>query len=237
MTIENLLRGVARKARSGIERALYVGDNVTCNVCHRSSRSWLRGKSMGRCPSCRCATRTRVLWWYVSQANRLVDKRTLHFAPEAPLERNLRSERLSRYVTADYRNPKADIQLDIQALPFGDGEFDLILCSHVLEHIHDDRLAMKELRRVCSASGSVLIMVPQSSAPSTVEDLSSLTPEVRRARFGEIDHLREYGQDLCEILTSAGFSVVSFSPAEHIPSATRARYGLAADQTIFVCSP
>lgn len=236
MIITALLKNVARKARSRAERIWYAGDSVTCNICQRSSRTWLYGRYAGRCPGCRCATRTRVLWWYLTREVKLGEKQTLHFAPEVPLEANLRRSHLRRYVTADFRNPKADLQVDIQALPFADGAFDLVLCSHVLEHIRDDRLAMRELRRVCSPGGSVLIMVPQSDATKTREDLSELSPEIRKERFGEIDHLREYGQDLGELLTSAGFTVVTFEPADSISPAARLRHGLADNQTIFVCS-
>ena len=177
-----------------------------------------------------------MLWWYLAQEVKLGDKQTLHFAPEIPLEANLRRSRLQGYVTADFRNPKADVQVDIQALPFADGEFDLVLCSHVLEHIHDDRLAMREMHRVCSPGGTVLIMVPQSDAAQTREDLSELSPEVRKERFGEIDHLREYGQDFVDLLNSAGFTVTTFKPAASISPAVRMRHGLAENQTIFVCS-
>jgi len=231
------LKAVARKARSRFERLWYVGNHVTCNLCDYSSRSWLHGRVAGRCPGCRCATRTRVLWWYLSKNVQVADRKLLHFAPEVPLERKIRGTRVLNYVTADFRNPEVDVQVDIQALPFADGEFDLILCSHVLEHIRDDKLAMRELRRVCSPNGSVLIMVPLSSSTQTREDLSELPPKVRKDRFGETDHLREYGRDVIDMLQRSGFRVVSFEPTTEIPASIRARHGLGDNQTIFVCSP
>lgn len=237
MTATARLKAVARQARSRFERLWYVGNRVTCNLCHHSSRSWLHGRVAGRCPGCRSATRTRVLWWYLSKNVQVASRKLLHFAPEMLLERNIRGTRTLNYVTADFRNPKVDVQVDIQALPFGDGEFDLILCSHVLEHIRDDKLAMRELRRVCSPNGSVLIMVPLSDSKHTREDLSELPPQVRKDRFGETDHLREYGRDLVDMLQQSGFRVVSFEPATEIPASIRARHGLGDNQTIFVCSP
>ena len=178
-----------------------------------------------------------MLWWYLSKNVQVADRKLLHFAPEVPLERKIRGTRVLNYVTADFRNPEVDVQVDIQALPFADGEFDLILCSHVLEHIRDDKLAMRELRRVCSPNGSVLIMVPLSSSTQTREDLSELPPKVRKDRFGETDHLREYGRDVIDMLQRSGFRVVSFEPTTEIPASIRARHGLGDNQTIFVCSP
>lgn len=37
---------------------------------------------------------------------------------------------------------------DITALPFLDGSFDFVYCSHVLEHVNDPSMAIKELMRV-----------------------------------------------------------------------------------------
>ncbi|MGQ0502701.1 MAG: class I SAM-dependent methyltransferase [Panacagrimonas sp.] len=47
----------------------------------------------------------------------------------------------------------------VEALPFADGEFDTVICTHVLEHILDYRLALSELRRV--ARRRLIIVVPR----------------------------------------------------------------------------
>jgi SAM-dependent methyltransferase len=51
-------------------------------------------------------------------------------------------------------------QASLDALPFGEGAFDLVLACDVLEHIADDRAALKELRRVTSPDGRLVITVP-----------------------------------------------------------------------------
>ena len=47
----------------------------------------------------------------------------------------------------------------IEALPFADGAFDTVICTHVLEHILDFGKALSELRRV--AAKRLIIIVPQ----------------------------------------------------------------------------
>lgn len=46
----------------------------------------------------------------------------------------------------------------IEQLPFPDGHFDTVICTHVLEHILDIRAAVNELRRVCSKR--LIVVVP-----------------------------------------------------------------------------
>lgn len=48
----------------------------------------------------------------------------------------------------------------IDTMPFEAGRFDLITCLDVLEHIEDDREALRELRRVARPGGVLLITVP-----------------------------------------------------------------------------
>lgn len=52
------------------------------------------------------------------------------------------------------------IEADLRKLPFPDAAFDLVLCSHVLEHIRDDIVAMGELARVVAPAGLVVVAVP-----------------------------------------------------------------------------
>jgi SAM-dependent methyltransferase len=48
----------------------------------------------------------------------------------------------------------------LEALPFDDGAFDLILATDVLEHIERDDLAAAELRRVAARDALLLVTVP-----------------------------------------------------------------------------
>ena len=50
---------------------------------------------------------------------------------------------------------------DINALPFGDGFFDCVICSEVLEHIPDHEKALAELVRVCKPKGQLVVSVPR----------------------------------------------------------------------------
>ena len=63
----------------------------------------------------------------------------------------------SEYVGVDVvENPAAELVGPVEALPVGDGTFDVVLCTQVLEHCDDPAQAVRELRRVTAPGGRVL---------------------------------------------------------------------------------
>jgi len=54
-----------------------------------------------------------------------------------------------------------DISTDLNGiLPIEDNKFDTILCTDVLEHIHDPALLMSEMTRILKPGGKIIIGVP-----------------------------------------------------------------------------
>lgn len=51
------------------------------------------------------------------------------------------------------------IESPIERLPFPDGHFDTLICTHTLEHILDIRQAVAELRRICARR--LILVVPR----------------------------------------------------------------------------
>jgi ubiquinone/menaquinone biosynthesis C-methylase UbiE len=53
---------------------------------------------------------------------------------------------------------EADLRrANLEAIPFEDGAFDLVLCSQVIEHVLDAELAVRELSRVLRPGGTLVI--------------------------------------------------------------------------------
>lgn len=65
----------------------------------------------------------------------------------------------------DFDSPSADRTLYCQAdafhLPFADNSFDHIICSEVLEHIHEYELVLIEIHRILKPGGTLNISVPR----------------------------------------------------------------------------
>jgi SAM-dependent methyltransferase len=165
-------------------------------------------------------------------ANGYGRKSVLHFAPPWAVEKRLRAS-LAGYWTADIQRPDVDMQLDITSLPFADNTFDGIICSHVLEHIVNDRRAMKEMSRVLDADGWALIVVPMT-AGQTFEDAMIVEPAARLAAFGQADHVRRYGPDVEERLNE-WFVVQRVSEMQAIGNLDPILTGVDANGLIFMC--
>lgn len=71
---------------------------------------------------------------------------------------------------------------DIGALPFADSNFDLVMATDVIEHVDDDGQALRELRRVLSPGGIVLLTVPAFQSLWGLQDRVSMHKRRYRLR-------------------------------------------------------
>jgi len=113
-----------------------------------------------------------------------------------------------------------------------------VMCNHVLEHVPDDRKAMRELRRVLRPNGWAILLVPDVHAEATVEDPTITDPAERLRLFGQADHVRRYGRDYLQRLADAGFAPQAIDMGRELTDALVARHRLQKyDQIeqIFLC--
>jgi hypothetical protein len=237
-----LARAALRRMPAPARRGLFRGHARFCPVCASELSRFLpfgrSGRADAYCPVCESLERHRLHWIYLRERTALLDgrvRRWLHVAPEEVLATRLRAQPGVRYLSADLADPRAMLRLDVERLPFADGAFDAILCSHVLEHVPDDRAAMRELRRVLRPGGLALLPVPPIRAERTSEDPREADPAERRRRFGHPDHVRRYGRDYPERLAEAGFRVEVTSAAELAGPEGVRRFGLTNGDEVFAC--
>ncbi len=207
------LKQVMRDIR-GEARALTLrGRNVYCPVCNRHFRHFLsfNNRPNVRCPRCDSLERHRaaISVWSAQLGLFTEALRVLHVAPEWALARILRQLPNLDYVTGDLQPGRADLILDLTAIEAPDDSFDVVLCSHVLEHIPDDRRALAEIRRVLRSSGQAFLVVPYDRSRTEIYEDSSITdPEGRQAAFGQFDHVRWYSRQGFESrVRAAGFTI------------------------------
>jgi SAM-dependent methyltransferase len=188
-----------------------------------------RGRRDVQCPRCGSYERVRALWLFLRDESSLARDggRVLHFAPEPGIAAALRALPGIDYLSADLTPGVAMEVADITAIPHPAESFDAVVCSHVLEHVADDRGAMAELFRVLRPGGAAYLMQPVDfERAQTYEDPAMAAPEERRRAFGQFNHVRVYGRDVRERLQGAGFEVSERRYTEELDPAMRARYAL-----------
>jgi SAM-dependent methyltransferase len=223
-----------------VERRLLVGDRLECPICGGRFRRFLPryGHPDQQCPACHSLVRHRAMWLYLVRDVRIEERsmRILHLAPEVGIAKRIRATGAD-YVNGDIDAALASERIDVTAIPYPDRSFDLVICSHVLEHVPDDRTAIAELARVVRSDGLALIVVP-IKRPDTIEFRDpSPTPAMPDGylRTGRHGHVREIGADYIARLADGGFHVDAVDGASTLSPAERARYAIWPGETFFVC--
>lgn len=195
-----------------------------CNVCKNESVFLMAGAnplSNKKCSICGSTERNRLLYMALEKLyfnNRNSRIKLLHTAPEECISHVLSKNNNIDYYATDiypelYPNVKC-IKADITNLPFEDKYFDLILSSHVIEHIEDEEKVLEEFNRVLKDDGIVFLSFPYSPQyEKTFEDKTINTPSKRFKKYGQSDHVRLYGKDAADRF-SKYFNVKEIKPED-----------------------
>lgn len=222
---------------------LFRGNDFTDPINGKSYRKFLpygyvKQRDNALSPGTLSLERHRLLWLYLNNETNFFSKtlKVLHIAPEQCFYNLFKNLKNINYTTFDLNSPLADIKGDICNMPFKENSFDFILCNHVLEHINDDKKAMKELYRVLNKNGTAILQVPINQKSSkTFEDSSIVNKKERIEKFGQYDHIRLYGLDYFKKLESFGFKVDPLKYSKEFTESEIIKYGLIKDEIIPVC--
>jgi ubiquinone/menaquinone biosynthesis C-methylase UbiE len=125
--------------------------------------------------------------------------------------------------------------MDITDIPLANESFDALYCSHVLEHVSDDRKALREFFRILKPSGWLLLVVPVNVG-KTIEDASITDPQKKLELFGQDDHVRKYGPDIIERIREAGFKVHKILPGDFLNAEQIRKCSTTVDTPLFYCT-
>ncbi len=175
---------------------------LKCPICNSSKFEDFNGRTNDRCSSCKAMMRTRSAWLLLMEHCRLAPgMRMAHFAPERPITERLRDLLGAGYEAYDYAPnayPNAQaLQCDLcsDLHRFAEGTYDVVMHNHVLEHLPCNyTVVAQKLHALLKPGGFHVFSVPLTGK-FTCSDLSpDLTKEDRTTRFGQYDHLRQFGR-------------------------------------------
>jgi SAM-dependent methyltransferase len=206
----------------------------TCPICQYHGKFVSVGHPRrwdARCPNCGSRERHRLMHLWITEggADKLAGKRILHFAPEKAFMHRMNGA--PHYETADLMQAGVTYRVDITDTKLQDAAYDVVIANHVLEHIADDRQAMREVFRLLKPGGLAVLSVPLNpSRQSTYENPAIISAAERQAHFSAPDHVRYYGLDFADRLDEAGFRVETFraTPEQEV------EYGLLRDEWLYI---
>lgn len=177
---------------------------VRCGASHvHQSIGWaIRDKvpDLATCDVCEFSARGPLVRFLRRHARTLAESEYFPDIPSGALRQNVRCE-------------------DVQALSYADLSFDLVTHTEVLEHVADDRAALREMWRILRPGGMLIFTVPVHTARETVErahlsgdHIEHVAPPVYHGdplRQGAgVLAFRDYGDDLRQRVAAAGFADV-----------------------------
>jgi len=221
-------------------RLYFKGNKYTDPIDGSSYRKFLpygyqKLRENALCPGTLSLERHRLLWLYLKRKTSFLKDsiRVLHVAPEQVFYKKFKSFSHWDYTTTDLDSPLAEVKADLCNLPFESNTYDLILCNHVLEHIPNDKLAMKEIYRVLKQGGTAILQVPlDENRKKTFEDNSVVDSKDRAKIFGQYDHVRVYGKDYYDRLKSIGFKATAVDFINTLPQNEQEKFGLPKNEQI-----
>jgi len=175
---------------------------MICNICQGTKFTYGPGvrlshsKKFPSCCTCHSLERHRAVRFYFDQIRFKVPLNTLnalHFAPD----KSVVSTWFKDYERSVFGGNNS---IDLCNIDRPDCSYDMIICNHVLEHIKEDRKAVKELARIIKKEGVVIITVP--SPVRYIHTIDWGVPD--STKHG---HFRVYGSDVFDLFTEFFVSV------------------------------
>jgi SAM-dependent methyltransferase len=182
-----------------------------CNVCGWTGQAFEGPRHVeGQiCPQCGSNGRDRFLFLSLQTQVRgrrkgLRVRRVLETSPRMGGDYRLAMKKWFEYTPSDFDLSlhRAAIQIDLQDIALPDASLELVLTPHVLEHVPDTDRALRELFRVLTRGGQMLLQVPilqgTTAPPDEPEFHDDNTPVFWR-----------FGPDLAERLRGVGFETIT----------------------------
>lgn len=158
-----------------------------CNICGSADFTYggltrAPGVPPPQCVECRSVERHRLIRSLYGPLRPLAREwRAFQFAPDRSVDPGW----FLRYDSSIYEQENS---VDMMNTGFADGSYDIVISNHVLEHVSDDFMAMRETLRIVGENGVVHICIPSPIYRWETRDWGFADP-------AQNFHYRDYGAD------------------------------------------
>ena len=174
-----------------------------CCVCRWEGTAFqgVNHSESATCPQCGAIGRDRWLFHCLTSSVSGIGKQTKLMETSPRMGDRYKDAMSAKvdYLASDYdqRAHKADIAIDLQKIDLPDAYLDVLMTSHVLEHVPDTHAALSEIHRVLKPGGSMILLVPVlqgvTAPPVEPEFHGDDTPVFWRFGLDLTGTLREHG--------------------------------------------
>ena len=172
--------------------------SCSCNVCGSAEFNDIGQRKAAVCARCGAYERTRIMKLFLDKLNIGEGTSVFHLAPERGLYDHIRGV-VKTYVTGDidverYSHIPDLLKIDLckRETFLEIGKFDLIIHSHVIEHVPCNYTAvLVNLHKMLNPGGIHMFALPIYGR-AYEEDMGHLTDEEANKRFGQFDHIRRF---------------------------------------------
>lgn len=224
--------------------------DAACTICswHGVAFDGPRHVEFQTCPRCGSIVRDRVqLHAFTSTTRPSASMRVMETSPRLGESYRKAMAHWFHYLPSDFdeRAHRGAVRLDLQQLMLPDRSLDVVLTSHVLEHVPDTQAAVDELWRVLVPGGKLCLQIPllqgATAPPETPEFHGDDTPVFWRFGFDLIDTLRAKGFATTVLCAQDWYDAVKHGATEwhedtdptwDVPSMLQAAKGRLADFTV-----
>lgn len=213
----------ASRAALALKSCLGAPSGHFCPACNAHVVGFFRYGDCAHwgCPACGASPRERLVNHLIDNGALALPKggAILHMAPnEASLVERFR-DATRDYTPADIDPSRYDVEgvKRVDLMNIGETErFDLFYASHVMEHVPDDMIVLANIFKALKPGAEAWLMVPLWDK-LTEDGGPDLSGRERERRYGQWDHVRQYGLDFADRIARAGFEV-SLLRAEDYPA-------------------
>ncbi len=199
-------------------------ESFYCPFCKRMviSSKFSQKWGSGICALCSSRGRHRALYHIYSEyfLNTKKNIKLLHFAPEISIYREIKKNNNIKYSCCDYnidiyKQIPEIVRQDGMNTTYPDEYFDLIIHNHVLEHVENDKLFIKECLRILKKDGIILFSFPYYPNDTNLE-IKTNSAEERIKLYGNFDHLRRYGYNWKEKFDDGDYKITELKLLDFI---------------------
>ncbi len=187
------------------------------------------------CPRCGGSDRDRLLWLYIQKKFSKRSLNILDFAPSPIFSEVLRGTFGKGYRTADYLRDGFDLKLDIGDMrEIPSDSIDLVICSHILEHVEEPAKAMGEIQRILKIGGEAIFLVPLPL--DLTKTLANVAEVDRILLLGQSDHCTMFAKaDFLKLITDAKLEVREVE-GETLTDGMPRKYGILPPSRLYVAT-